>query len=358
MPETLNHANPNTEMPPDPFATEQDIRALEAELGMPVGGNGDAILESLEQRLNLKPEVDPATGDITAEEPKVAAAGVAAAAEAGATGGKTAEAEPTAAPAPEKTDAEKAAEAEAAKIAEMHTTFWDKLPDDKKAAWQKNEISWSEKSKMLKIYAADFLGKPELDPRSPLERAAAEGDLRLGWSEEANVTEETPADPQAVSAAMSGPGHKWNAASMKIDMPNKPRRSMKDRFMAHRARRVNRGLNTPKIDSLDLTSGRTFEAPVQPVVAETTPVVAAAEETEPVEPLLNTPKIDALDLTRNPNTPRPSAEDAAAAMVKANRSRIDALDITSHRDFSAVQPKPSRWSPDARTTSPSAPGSV
>lgn len=305
MPETLNHANPNTEMPPDPFAAEQDIRDLEAELGMPVGGNGDAILESFEQRLNLKPEVDPATGDITAEEPKVAAAGVGAAAEAGATGGKTAEAEPATTPA-EKTDAEKAAEAEAAKIAEMHTTFWDKLPDDKKAAWQKNEISWSEKSKMLKIYAADFLGKPELDPRSPLERAAAEGALRAGWSEEVGTTEEATEEPDT-SAATAGPGHTWNAASMKIDMPNKPRRSMKDRFMAHRARRVNRGLNTPKIDSLDLTSGRTFEAPVQPVAAETTPVVPDATETELVEPLLNTPKIDALDLTRDPNAPRPQA---------------------------------------------------
>ncbi len=283
----------------------------------------EARLRRLEKQLDLGPDKDPKTGTITAKESQVATVGTAAAVKSKTprgpvplpTGGgmkkgynptpvgtqlrdgrKAVTITPAGVQVPRKLE-------QTQQVAGMHDAFWNGLSDDTKQAWQNNEISWTEKGKMQQVHAAEFLNKPGLDPRSPLERAAAGGSLGFAWSEEAGTPEPVVSDPQPAK----GPGHTWSSESMKIDTgPARP--SLKDRFVARRARRASQpALDTPKIDSLDLTTDRVFEAPAQPAAAEPTLVAPATVETEPVEPVLSTPKIDALDLTRDPDAPRPQA---------------------------------------------------
>ncbi len=282
--------------------------------------DAEKLLRSLEKRLNIKPNQDPKTGVIAAKESQVATAGTAATVKSGnrgpvplPTGGgmrrdynpvpvgtqlregiKSVTVTPAGVQVPRKVE-------QTQQTTDMHEAFWNGLSDDAKQAWQKNETSWAEKRKLQQVHAAEFLNKPELDPRSQLERAAAGGSLGFAWSEEAGAPERpVVSDPQPAK----GPGHTWGADSMKIDT-GAPRPSLKNRFMARRDLRVAQpALNTPKIESLDLTMGRTFENPVRPVVA---PEVLIAPETEPVEPQLNTPTINKLDLTRDPKMPRPQA---------------------------------------------------
>ncbi|HEX7368046.1 MAG TPA: hypothetical protein VF261_00095 [Candidatus Saccharimonadales bacterium] len=118
----------------------------------------------------------------------------------------------------------------------------------------------------------------EEDAQGPLHRAARQGKLRAGWSEE-NSAPVLTARPQSLA-----------------EQPAKKSR-------VH-ARGDGRVLKTPKIDALDLR--RDPDAPRPEAPMPTAPEPAS-------DRLLKTPKINALDLRRDPDAPRPVAPDPEVA---------------------------------------------
>ncbi len=174
---------------------------------------------------------------------------------------------------------------------------------------------------------------PKATP-SPLERAAAAGPLRAGWSEEAQTSQTQPATEADPATPVNNIGHSWTAANMvAAGIPAKGP-SIKERFIARKQRRAERraaapvvasderALNTPKIDSLDLTAAGDAARAAAPVAVE----VAVDNG-----PILKTPMIDALDLTPTGDAlraaaPAPVEANPADARV-LNTPKIDALDL-------------------------------